>query len=280
MTTTFNDAPTSTVKVGDAEFAYRAIGSAEGLPVVFLHHFTGVLDDWDPAVIDGVAQRRPVIIFDNRGVGRSTGKTPDSVEAMAKDAIAFIEALGFAQVDLVGFSLGGFIAQVIAHDRPDLVRRAIFAGTGPAGGEGTSNLSAVLQDAFTKAAEQKKHPKHFLFFSQTKAGQAAADAFLSRLQARKNDRDPAASNETTQAQATAIIQWGKELGAKRPLRAIKQPALVVNGDDDIMVPTVNSFALFKALPNAELSIFPDAGHGGIFQYHREFVEQTLRFFEN
>jgi pimeloyl-ACP methyl ester carboxylesterase len=261
MAATFDDARTQTVKIGGDDFAYRVIGDGGDRPV------------------DGIAQRRRVIIFDNRGVGRSQGETPDSVEAMAKDAIAFLGALGLKQVDLVGFSLGGFIAQVIAHDRPDLVRRLILAGTGPAGGQGISNLSAVLQDAFAKAAEQKKHPKHFLFFSQTQASQAAADAFLARLQRRKNDRDPAASNETTQAQATAIIQWGQGGGgASRPLSAIKQPALVANGDNDIMVPTANSFALFEALPNAELSIFPDAGHGGVFQYHREFTEQALRFF--
>jgi pimeloyl-ACP methyl ester carboxylesterase len=278
MATTFNDAPTQTVHVDGADFAYRKIGEAGGPPVVFLHHFTAVLDDWDPAVIDGLAQQRRVIIFDNRGVGRSQGKTPDSVEAMAKDAIAFIGALGLTQVDLIGFSLGGFIAQVIAHDRPNLLRRIILAGTGPAGGKGTSDLAAVLQDAFQKAAAHKKHPKHFLFFSQTKTSQEAADAFLGRLQARKNDRDPAASNETTQAQSAAIIQWGKGDGAKKALSAIGHPVLVANGDNDIMVPTINSVALFEALPNAELSIFPDAGHGGIFQYHREFTAQALRFF--
>jgi pimeloyl-ACP methyl ester carboxylesterase len=196
---------------------------------------------------------------------------------MAKDAIAFIRALGLAQIDLIGFSLGGFIAQVIAHDRPDLIRRLILAGTGPAGGRGTSDLAAVLQGAFQNAAAQKKHPKHFLFFSQTKTSQAAADAFLARLQARKNDRDPAASNETTQAQSAAIVQWGKRDGAKK-LSTISHPVLVANGDNDIMVPTINSVALFQALPNAELSIFPDAGHGGIFQYHREFTKQALRFF--
>ena len=248
MAATFNDAPTKTVQVEGTDFAYRVIGDAGGPPIVLLHHFTGVLDDWDPAVIDGLAPERRVIIFDNRGVGRSQGKTPDSVEAMAKDAIAFIGALGFAHV-----------------------------GTGPAGGKGTSNLGAILQDAFQNAAAQKKHPKHFLFFSQTKTSQAAADAFLARLQARKNDRDPAASNETTQAQSAAIIQWGKSDGAKK-LSAISHPVLVANGDNDIMVPTINSVALFQALPNAKLSIFPDAGHGGIFQYHREFTEQALRFF--
>jgi pimeloyl-ACP methyl ester carboxylesterase len=278
MASTFNDAPTKTIPVDGADFAYRMIGDADGIPVVLLHHFTGVLDDWDPAVIDGLAQRRRVIVFDNRGVGRSQGKTPDSVEAMAKDAIAFISALGFTQVDLIGFSLGGFIAQVIAHNRPDLVRRMILAGTGPAGGKGTSDLGAILQDAFQKAAAQKKHPKHFLFFSQTKTSQEAADDFLQRLQARRNDRDPAASNETTQAQTAAIVRWGQSDGAKNLLSAIKHPVLVANGDNDIMVPTINSVALFQALPNAELSIFPDAGHGGIFQYHREFTEQAHRFF--
>jgi pimeloyl-ACP methyl ester carboxylesterase len=277
MATMFNDAPTKTIQVDGTDFAYRVIGDAGGPPIVLLHHFTGVLDDWDPVVIDGLARERRVIIFDNRGVGRSQGKTPDSVEAMAKDAIAFIRALGLAQVDLIGFSLGGFIAQVIAHDRPDLIRRLILAGTGPAGGRGTSDLAAVLQGAFQNAAAQKKHPKHFLFFSQTKTSQAAADAFLARLQARKNDRDPAASNETTQAQSAAIVQWGKSDGAKK-LSTISHPVLVANGDNDIMVPTINSVALFQALPNAGLSIFPDAGHGGIFQYHREFTEQALRFF--
>jgi pimeloyl-ACP methyl ester carboxylesterase len=279
MATTFDDAPTQTVNVDGADFAYRAIGDAGGPPVVLLHHFTGVLDDWDPAVIDGLAQRRRVIIFDNRGVGRSTGKTPDSVEAMAKDAIAFIGALGLTQVDLIGFSLGGFIAQVIALDRPDLVRRLILAGTGPAGGSRKSDFGAILRDAFQNATAQKKHPKHFLFFSQTKTSQRAADAFLQRLQARKNDRDPAASNDTTQAQTAAIVQWGKSDSAKK-LSAISQPVLVANGDNDIMVPTINSVTLFQALPNAELSIFPDAGHGGIFQYHREFTEQALRFFSS
>jgi pimeloyl-ACP methyl ester carboxylesterase len=277
MATTFDDAPTQTVQVDGADFAYRVIGDG-GPPIVFLHHFTGVLDDWDPAVIDGLARQRRVIIFDNRGVGRSQGKTPDSVEAMARDAIAFIRALGFTQVDLVGFSLGGFIAQAIAHDRPDLVRRMILAGTGPAGNNPKSNPTALLQDAFQKAAAQNKHPKHFLFFSQTRTSQQAADAFLQRLQARKNDRDPPASNETAQAQTVAIVQWGKGGGTNKPVSAITHPVLVANGDNDIMVPTINSVALFQTLPNAELSIFPDAGHGGIFQYHREFTDQALRFF--
>jgi pimeloyl-ACP methyl ester carboxylesterase len=279
MTTTFDNAATKTVKVDGADFAYRVIGEAGGIPIVFLHHLTAVLDDWDPAVIDGLARQHRVIIFDNRGVGGSKGKTPDSVAEMSKDAIAFIDALGLKKIDLVGFSLGGFIAQVIANDRPDLVRRIILAGTGPAGGEGISDVTAVFQNAIQKATAEKKHPKHFLFFSPTRESQDAADAFLQRLNGRKDDRDPASSNETLQSQITAITAWGNASGGEKLLGAIKHPVLVVNGDNDIMVPTINSVALFRALPNAELSIFPDAGHGGIFQYHREFTNQALRFFE-
>lgn len=280
MTTTFENAVTKTAKVEGTAFVYREIGEGPGIPILCLHHLTAVLEDWDPAVIDGLAKRHRVIIFDNRGVGGSDGKTPDNIPDMAKDAVAFIGALGLTRVDLVGFSIGGFIAQVIAHDRPDLIRRVILAGTGPAGGAGISGVSAVLQEAFQKARTEHKHPKHFLFFSQTRQSKQAADAFLQRLSARKEYRDAPVSNETIQAQLTAIRNWGNDPGSERPLSAIKQPVLVVNGDNDIMVPTINSVALFRALPNAELSIFPDAGHGAIFQYHREFVEQALRFFEN
>ena len=194
---------------------------------------------------------------------------------MARDAIAFIRALGLAKVDLLGFSLGGFIAQVIARKEPDLVRKIIIAGSGPAGGEGISNMGAVLQDALGKASAAGKHPKHFLFFSQTDAGQAAANAFLSRLSERTEDRDAGISNETIGAQLTAIHAWGQ--GDPSGLIEIRHPVLVANGDDDVMAPTINSFELARRLPNAQLSIFPDASHGGIFQYHDVFVTQALDF---
>jgi pimeloyl-ACP methyl ester carboxylesterase len=279
-TTTFQNAVTKTARVEGTPFVYRELGERAGVPILCSHHLTGVLDDWDPAVIEGLARGRRVIIFDNRGVGGSGGRTPDNIVDMAKDTVAFIGALGLTTVDLLGYSTGGYIAQVIAHDRPDLVRRMILAGTGPAGGEGISRTDAVLQDAFQKAATEHKHPKHFLFFSQTRQSQQAADEFLQRLSWRKEDRDAAVSNETIRAQVTAILSWGNSSDSMRPLGAIKQPVLVVNGDNDIMVPTVNSIALFHALPNAELSIFPNAGHGAIFQYHQEFVEQAIRFFES
>lgn len=265
---------TRTVDVNGAAFAYRELGSDGGTPLILLHHLTANLDDWDPRVVDGLAAERRVIAFDNRGVGGSTGQTPGSVREMAQDAVAFIAALGLEQVDLLGFSLGGFIAQVIAQEHPALVRRLIVAGSGPEGGEGISNMGAVLQDAVARAGAAGKHPKHFLFFSPSPHGQAAADAFLARLNERTSDRDAPVSNETIGAQLTAITAWGQ--GAPS-LGEVRHPVLVVNGDRDVMAPSVNSPALAGQLPNAQLSIFPDAGHGGIFQYHDSFVGQALDF---
>jgi pimeloyl-ACP methyl ester carboxylesterase len=271
----FENAPTKTIDVGGTHFAYREIGNKGAVPVVLLHHLTAVLDDWDPRVVDGLAAEHQVIAFDNRGVGATGGTTPTSVEAMARDAVAFIRALGLTKVDLLGFSLGGFVAQVIAQEEPDLVRKIIIAGSGPAGGEGISNMGAVLQDGLAKAGAAGKHPKHFLFFSQTANGQAAANAFLARLNERTEDRDASISNETIGAQLTAIHAWGQ--GDPSKLSAIQHPVLVANGDDDVMAPTINSFELARRLPNAQLSIFPDASHGGIFQYYSVFVQQALDF---
>ena len=271
----FVNAPSHSIDVDGAPFVYRELGKKGGVPVVLLHHLTAVLDDWDPKVVDGLAFEHHVIAFDNRGVGASGGTTPSSVEAMAGDAVGFIRALGLSKVDLLGFSLGGFIAQVIAQNEPDLVRRIIIAGSGPAGGEGISNMGAVLQNAVAKAAASGKHPKHFLFFSQTGNGQAAADAFLARLNERTADRDASISNETIGAQLAAIYAWGQ--GNPSKLSEIHHPVLVANGDNDVMAPTINSFELARRLPNAQLSIFPDASHGGIFQYYPVFVQQALVF---
>jgi pimeloyl-ACP methyl ester carboxylesterase len=196
---------------------------------------------------------------------------------MAHDAEAFIDALGLKKVDLFGYSLGGFVAQVIAQERPALVRKIILAGTGPAGGTGIAKIGEVLQSAMQRSAAEKKHPKHFLFFTPSAFSQKSADEFLTRLSQRTTDKDAAVSNEAIQAQAVAITKWGKS--AANDLKAITQPVLVANGDEDIMFPTVNSFELFQKLPNAKLSIFPDASHGGIFQYHSEFVRQAVTFLD-
>jgi len=277
MRTNFEDAITKSVDVNGTRFVYRDIGNKGGVPVVCLHHLTAVLDDWDPRVVDGLAAEHRVIVFDNRGVGGSAGSTPNSVDAMARDAVAFIRALDFSKVDLLGFSLGGFVSQVIAQHQPALVRKIILAGTGPAGGEGIANVGAVLQDAFGKAAASNKNPKQFLFFTQTGNGQAAAEDFLRRLKERTRDLDTPVSNETIQAQLAAIRAWGE--GDAATLGTVQHPVLVANGDHDVMVPTVNSFELARRLPNAQLSIFPDAGHGGIFQHHAGFVQQALTFLQ-
>ena len=277
MSMTFENAATQSVDVNGTNFVYREIGKKGGIPLVLLHHLTAVLEDWDPRVVDGLAAKHHVIVFDNRGVGGSGGSTPKTVEEMARDAVAFIGALGFSKVDLLGFSLGGFVSQAIAQQQPGLIRKIILAGTGPAGGEGIANVGAVLQDAFGKAGAANKHPKHFLFFTQTSNGQTAANEFLQRLKERTNNLDAPVSNETIQAQITAIHAWGQ--GDATKLATVQHPVLVVNGDDDVMVPSFNSFELARRLPNAQLSIFPDAGHGGIFQHHAAFVQQAVAFLQ-
>lgn len=276
MSTSHNEAPTRTVDVDGTAFAYREIGTGSDVPIVLLHHFTAVLDDWDPAVVDGLAAERRVVLVDLRGVGATGGSTPDSVEAMAADAVAFIRALGLATVDLLGFSLGGMVAQAAGQQEPDLVRRLILAGTSPAGDAGPANALPVLQEAIEKATAAGKHPKHFLFFSPTATSQAAADAFLGRLGERTADRAPAATDETIGAQVTALAKWERS-STPAGLANVSQPVLVVNGDNDVMIPTISSFTLARALPNARLSIYPDSGHGALFQHHELFVRQALDF---
>ena len=269
-------APTSFIEANGVTYAYRRLGQPSGVPLVFLQHFTGTMDSWDPVVVDGFAQARPVILFDNQGVSRSSGTTPDTVAAMANDAVAFITALGLKQVDLLGFSLGGFIAQVIAAEHPALVRRLILAGTGPEGGEGIRNLPQALEQA------QKTSPddlRRYLFFEQTDTSQDAGRAFLKRQAQRTMDRDPESSQQTVGAQFTAIVAWGTDGDPRsaRRLQQITQPVLVVNGKNDIMVPTINSYTLFQRLPNAQLSLYPDSGHGGLFQHGETFVDEGIRF---
>jgi pimeloyl-ACP methyl ester carboxylesterase len=279
MSNTYVDAVTKKVDVNGTTFVYRETGQKNGIPLVLLHQLTAVLDDRDPRMIDSLAQKHRVIAFNNRGVGGSHGTTPDTIEEMATDAVAFIRALGFTKTDLLGFSLGGFLAQVIAQKHPDLVRRMILAGTSASGGEGVSNVASVLQNAVARATAEKKHPKQSLFFTQSQDGQKAAAEFLQRLAARQQERDLPATQETIVAQVTAITKWGM---APKPtsLDSIQQPVLVANGDNDVMVPSINSVELARKLPHSELSIFPDAGHGAIFQYHSAFLDQTLRFLQN
>lgn len=275
MTMSYAAAPTRTLPVGDVEFAYRELGPTTGVPVIFLTHLAAVLDNWDPRVVDGIAAERHVFAFDNRGVGASTGSTPRTIEAMAHDAVAFIEALGFEQVDLLGFSMGGMIAQVIAAEEPRLVRRLILAGTGPAGGEGITKVTRLSHLDTVRGLLTLQDPKQFLFFTRTPAGRRAGKAFLARLKERTADRDKRIAVRAYLAQLTAIHHWG--LQSPADLSVIHQPTLVANGESDRMVPTTNSVDLANRLPDADLVIYPDAGHGGIFQFHDQFVEKALAF---
>jgi pimeloyl-ACP methyl ester carboxylesterase len=275
--TTYKDTPTKTIDTGGARFAYRELGPDSGTPVVFLNHLAGVLDNWDPRVVDGIAASHRVIIFDNQGVGASQGTTPRSVAAMARDAIAFIRALGYDQVDLLGFSLGGMVAQVIAEQEPQLVRKLILAGTGPAGGPGIDKVTRITLLDTLKATLTLKDPKEYLFFTRTANGKATARQFVNRLRERTGNRDKPISVTAFRNQLKAIHAWGRQ--QPYDLTVIQQPVLVANGDHDRMVPSTNSADLARRLPNARLELYPDAGHGGIFQYHDTFVGQALAFLD-
>ncbi len=273
----WKDTPTISVDVARTKFVCRQLGPAAGVPVIMLNHWGAVLDNFDPRIVDGLAATRPVIAFNYRGVGASGGKAPLTVAEMADDAIAFIRALGLEKVDLLGFSLGGFVAQDIVLKQPDLVRKIILTGTGPAGGEGIEKVGSVSWPLIIKGMLMFRDPKFYLFFTSTANGRGAAKAFLERLQERKVDRDRPVTIGAFLRQLKAIKAWGMQ--EQQNLGAIRQPVLVANGDHDIMVPSSNSIDLARRLPNAVIVLYEDAGHGGIFQYHQAFVKKALEFLE-
>src|SRR5215216_4312494 len=273
--TTWKDTPTQTINAGGVAFASRQLGPDTGVPVLFLTHLAAVLDNWDPRVVDGIAATHRVITFDNRGVGASSGSAPTTIEGMARDAVTFIRALGFDQVDLFGFSLGGMIAQVIAQEQPRLVRKMIIAGTGPAGGEGIDKVTRVTYLDIARGLLTRRDPKQLLFFTRTPDGRRAGKEFLARLEERTNDRDKAISVGSFRAQLKAIHRWGQQQPAD--LASIHQPVLAINGESDKMVPSKNTVDLDRRLPNSQLVLYPDAGHGGVFQFHEDFVKRALEF---
>ena len=275
--TSWKTTATQTVDVDGTPFTYRELGPRGDTPLVFLHHFTAVLDDWDPRVIDGVAAKRHVITFDNRGVGSTGGKVPHTLAAMAADATAFIRALGHEHVDLIGFSLGGGVAQEIALTHPELVRRLILTGTGVRGGGGLTKMPLIVGGAYTKAALTRVDPRHFLFFNRNTTGKRAAIEYIARLQERTIDRDTPISHQARIAQLLAIREAG--LGKPHDLSRITQPTFVANGENDVMVASSQSYVLAERIPNAQLTIYPDSGHGGIFQYHDRFVPAVLEFLD-
>lgn len=273
---TWKTVPTQTLTAGDVTFAYRELGRHHGgTPVVMLTHLAAVLDNWDPRIVDGLAARHHVIAFDNRGIGASSGSPSSSMEEMAADAITFIKAKGLQKVDLLGFSLGGMVAQEVVLKDPQRIRRMVLAGTGPAGGEGISAVAGVTFRDIARGFFTGQDAKQFLFFTRTPAGIEAGKAFLARLKERTEDRDADISVGAFLAQLKALRVWGQK--APADLSVVRQPVLVVNGDQDRMVPTVNTHDLARRLPNSELIIYPDAGHGGAFQFHADFVRSTLEF---
>jgi len=269
-------APTRYVEGGGIRFAYRRLGSWTGTPLVLLQHFSGNIDAWDPAVVNALAADRLVIVFDNAGVGRSTGQPPHDIETMARDAVAFINLLGLPEVDLLGFSLGGCIAQQIAAEHGALVRKLILVGTAPRGGE--EHLLAVLEAAFSKT--DAPDPRLPLFFTPSSVSQLAGLAFLNRVRARSEDRDVESGSSVTNPQAKALITWCATPDPKHAmLRAITQPTLVVSGSNDTMLPADNAYAMFKALSDAQLILYPDSGHGALFQHHALFVSHVRTFLD-
>ncbi|MGH9093024.1 MAG: alpha/beta fold hydrolase [Acidimicrobiales bacterium] len=275
VVTSYKDAPTRTIAAGGVNFAYRELGPKTGIPVIFFVHLAGTLDNWDPAVIDPIAAKHHVITFDNRGVGASSGAVPDTIETMAEDAVTFIKALGFDKVDIFSFSLGGMIAQALVVRHPEFVRKLILTGTGPAGGTGIDKVAGTTYYDTLRATLTRQDPKEFLFFNRNTTGKRAARAFVGRLKERTAGRDANISIKAFQTQLKAIKRWGRSTPAD--LSAITQPTLIANGDHDRMVPSVLSEDLHRRIPGSELIIYPDSGHGGIFQYHEKFVPVALDF---
>lgn len=266
-------AKTQYVEADGVKFSYRVIGESKGIPLIMLIHFTGTMDYWDPAVVNGLAKNRPVIVFNNRGVGQTSGTVPDNVAQMTKDAHSFITALGYKKVDILGFSLGGYIAQELASEYPDLVNKVILASTSNHGGG--DNLLKVLGEAFS--IKDIPDVREYLFFSSSDKGQAAAKAFINRASVRTVDRDPESGKAIADAQAKAIITWANTPDDNKLLKSITQPVLIVQGDNDTMLKSENSLTMYKNIKNAKLIMYPDSNHGAIYEYHDDFVNSANFF---
>lgn len=275
VVTSYAKAPVRTITAGGTTYAYRELGPKGGIPVIFFVHLAATLDNWDPRIVDPIAKTRHVIAFDNKGIGASTGKVPDSVEAMADDAYTFIKALGFDKIDIFSFSLGGMVAQDLVVKHPDLVRKLVLTGTGPRGGKDIDKVARITYWDVLRATLTRSDPKEFLFFNRNATGKLAAKAFVKRLEERTEDRDAKYKTQALPTQLKAIKKFGR--GTPSDLSKFTQPTLIANGDNDRMVPSVLSEDLHRRIKGSELVIYPDSGHGGIFQFHEQFAPVAVEF---
>lgn len=274
---TYATVPTQFITAANGiQFAYRRLGAKKETPIIYFNHLTANLDNCDPRVMDGMAMQHEIISFDYRGVGSTSGEDAKSIQDMAKDGIAFIKALGYEEVDIMAFSMGGFISQEIMEIEPTLIRKIILAGTGPRGGKGVSDVVNLTYWDILKGYLTFVDPKFYLFFTTTQNGKTAARLFLKRLKERRVNRDIPVKIRTLRAQLKAIANWGHEKPAD--LSKFKLPVFVINGDHDRMVPTPNSYDMAKRFPNAQLHIYEEAAHGAIFQHHDDFVKRALAFY--
>jgi pimeloyl-ACP methyl ester carboxylesterase len=274
--TNHNSAETQFVTAAGVEFAYRRFGRSRDLPLVMLQHFRGNLDNWDPALTDALAAEREVILVDCAGVGSSTGEPCHTIAETARQAVAFMDALGLAPVDLLGFSIGGFVAQEIALVRPGLVRRLVLAATGPKGAPGMHGW----RDDIASAARAESRPENLLYimFAHTDTSQAKGKEFLGRFMQRQEGRDAPTSDAVRDAQYDAIVEWGiPDHGAVQRLTGIQSPTLIIQGDDDLMIPTKLSHLMAGLIPDAQIRIYPDSAHGFLFQYPTEVAAEVNAF---
>ena len=279
MTASNITAPTQFLQVESERYAYRRFGSGSKLPLLCLQHFTGTLDNWDPAVTDPLAAEREVILFENAGIGRSSGTVPKTIAGMAAHALAFLHGLGLKTCDVLGFSLGGMVAQHIALERPSIFRRVILVGTAPRGGEDVMHLDKPsLAKHLGNPTLRGYAVLQKIFFTPTESSQAAGAAFIERLMRRAEDREPISGPAVALAQVAAFREWEQVSGERfSDLKRIQHPTLVVNGVFDEMIPVSNSYWLSAHLPNAVLLTYPDSAHGSLFQFHESFTRQAAAF---
>lgn len=271
---------TQFIEANGVRFAYRRFGEPSAPPLVLVQHFRGNMDNHDPAITNRLADGREVILFDNTGVGQSTGTAPDTIEGMAADVASFIDALGLDTVDILGHSMGGHVTQRLLLDRPDLIRRAGLVGTGPRGGEGMAARPPEVAALWTERYDPQDEMWLPILFHPSPTSQAAGRRWLERIRARNRDRDAPVSVETATSHRAAASKWGAAAPDSYDyLRQIQQPILVVNGLNDIIVPTVNSYLLQQHLPNAQLIVYPDSAHGSHFQFPELFATHLTMFLD-